>query len=116
MFLSVLYDCSHNGLVERGMNVFESMKNEYKVEPKLEHCACIVDLLCWAGRVEDAFDNYKRMFSNLMPVEKMLCFNGQMGWGGRNLAQNEIFWPEENSSCYVKNGTQEERHQIPEQG
>ncbi|XP_022877945.1 pentatricopeptide repeat-containing protein At4g04370 [Olea europaea var. sylvestris] len=70
MFLSVLYSCSHNGLVGHGMSIFESMKNEYKIEPKLEHCACIVDLLCRAGKVEDAFDYYKRMFPE--PMEDVL--------------------------------------------
>ncbi|KAL2495428.1 Pentatricopeptide repeat-containing protein [Forsythia ovata] len=70
MFLSVLYACSHNGLVDLGMSIFESMKNDYNVKPKLEHCACIIDLLCRAGRVEDAFDYYKRMFPE--PMEDVL--------------------------------------------
>ncbi|KAL4588399.1 hypothetical protein LXL04_001284 [Taraxacum kok-saghyz] len=69
-FLSVLYACSHNGLVNEGLNIFESMINDYKMKPKVEHCACVVDLLCRAGRVEDAYDYYKKMFKE--PVVEVL--------------------------------------------
>ncbi|KAK6133366.1 hypothetical protein DH2020_032876 [Rehmannia glutinosa] len=66
IFLSILYACSHNGLVDKGMNLFESMKNDHNIEPKIEHLACIVDLLCRAGRVRDAYDFYMKMFSEPM--------------------------------------------------
>lgn len=62
IFLSVLYACNHNGLVDRGMILFESMIHEHKIEPKIEHLACIVDLLCRAGRVQDAYNFYRKMF------------------------------------------------------
>ncbi|KAG8365387.1 hypothetical protein BUALT_Bualt18G0099400 [Buddleja alternifolia] len=66
IFLSVLYACSHNGLVDSGMILFESMRNNYKIEPKIEHKACIVDLLCRAGRVQEAYNFYRKMFSEPM--------------------------------------------------
>lgn len=44
------------------MRLFEMMKKDFKIEPKLEHCACIVDLLCRAGRAEQAYGFYQRMF------------------------------------------------------
>ncbi|CAI9287251.1 unnamed protein product [Lactuca saligna] len=69
-FLSVLCACSHNGLVKEGVRLFETMTNRFKIEPKLEHCACVVDLLCRAGRVEDAYDFYKKMFKE--PVVDVL--------------------------------------------
>ncbi|KAI3788812.1 hypothetical protein L2E82_01590 [Cichorium intybus] len=69
-FLSILYACSHNGLVNEGVNLFETMTKRFKIEPKLEHCACIVDLLCRAGRVEDAYNFYKKMFKE--PVVDVL--------------------------------------------
>ncbi|KAL6990744.1 hypothetical protein U1Q18_008866 [Sarracenia purpurea var. burkii] len=62
IFLSVLSACSHNGLVDQGLNVFYAMRKDFRVEPRLEHLACIVDLLSRAGRVEDAYDFYKRNF------------------------------------------------------
>ncbi|XP_071700809.1 pentatricopeptide repeat-containing protein At4g04370 [Rutidosis leptorrhynchoides] len=61
-FLSVLYACSHNGLVDEGIRLFETMVNRYKIEPRLEHCACVIDLLCRAGRIEHAYELYKNMF------------------------------------------------------
>ncbi|XP_073039080.1 pentatricopeptide repeat-containing protein At4g04370 [Primulina eburnea] len=69
IFLSVLYACSHNGLVDHGMSLFESMK-KHNVKPKLEHCACIVDLLCRAGRIQDSYNFYMKMFSE--PVSDVL--------------------------------------------
>ncbi|XP_041997951.1 pentatricopeptide repeat-containing protein At4g04370-like [Salvia splendens] len=66
IFLSVLYACNHNGLVDSGMRYFESMIHNHKIEPKIEHLACIVDLLCRAGRVHDAYSFYRKMFSKPM--------------------------------------------------
>lgn len=38
------------------------MTKDFGIEPRLEHRACIVDLLSRAGRVEEAYSFYKRMF------------------------------------------------------
>ncbi|XP_048320391.2 pentatricopeptide repeat-containing protein At4g04370 [Ziziphus jujuba] len=62
IFLSVLSACSHNGLVDQGLSVFQSMTEDFGIAPNLEHRACIVDLLSRAGRVEEAYNFYKRMF------------------------------------------------------
>ncbi|XP_064968401.1 putative pentatricopeptide repeat-containing protein At3g05240 [Musa acuminata AAA Group] len=59
-YTSVLAACSHSGLVEEGMNHFESMR-EYGLTPTLEHCACLVDLLGRAGSLVDAYEFVKRM-------------------------------------------------------
>ncbi|KAL8459575.1 hypothetical protein ACS0TY_036072 [Phlomoides rotata] len=66
IFLSILYACSHNGLVDSGISLFESMIHDYKIEPKIEHNACIVDLLCRAGRVKEAYDFCRKMFGEPM--------------------------------------------------
>ncbi|XP_027066723.1 pentatricopeptide repeat-containing protein At4g04370-like [Coffea arabica] len=66
IFLSILYACSHNGLIDQGIRLFESMINDFRIEPEFEHNGCIVDLLCRAGRVEDAYDFYKKMFPEPM--------------------------------------------------
>ncbi|KZV57049.1 pentatricopeptide repeat-containing protein [Dorcoceras hygrometricum] len=52
--LSVMNACSHVGLVDEGRKYFESMKSVYRLEPKIEHYCCLVDLLGRAGLVEDA--------------------------------------------------------------
>ncbi|KAM0945843.1 putative tetratricopeptide-like helical domain superfamily [Dioscorea sansibarensis] len=54
IFLSVLSACNHAGLISEGLQIFRSMQYHFSIDPKLEHCACVVDLLCKAGRVEAA--------------------------------------------------------------
>ncbi|XP_020587008.1 pentatricopeptide repeat-containing protein At1g08070, chloroplastic-like [Phalaenopsis equestris] len=53
-FVGLLTACTHAGLVDLGLKFFHSMRCEHKIVPKVEHCACIVDLFCRCGRVEDA--------------------------------------------------------------
>uniref|UniRef100_A0A7N0THR1 Pentatricopeptide repeat-containing protein n=1 Tax=Kalanchoe fedtschenkoi TaxID=63787 RepID=A0A7N0THR1_KALFE len=63
-FLSLLSSCSHSGLVEEGLKLFQSMKDEYSMNPQIDHYMNIVDLLGRAGRVDDAFN-----FIQNMPIE-----------------------------------------------
>ncbi|XP_072959213.1 pentatricopeptide repeat-containing protein At1g18485 [Typha angustifolia] len=53
-YVGLLMACSHSGMVEEGLNYFEEMKNTHELEPKLEHYACLVDMLGRAGRLADA--------------------------------------------------------------
>ncbi|KAF9602680.1 hypothetical protein IFM89_030568 [Coptis chinensis] len=61
-FLAILSSCSHTGFVSEGLRIFKSMTEDFKIEPKLEHHACIVDLLSRAGKVQEAYEFVKRMF------------------------------------------------------
>ncbi|XP_059670398.1 pentatricopeptide repeat-containing protein At3g03580-like [Cornus florida] len=58
-FMSILSACSHSGLVEEGLHIFRSMKEEYSLVPCEEHYGCIVDLLSRAGKIEEAYDLLK---------------------------------------------------------
>ncbi|XP_023004947.1 pentatricopeptide repeat-containing protein At1g31430 [Cucurbita maxima] len=53
-FIGVLSACSHGGLVEEGRRYFDSMKTVYRIEPKVEHYGCAIDLLGRAGRLDEA--------------------------------------------------------------
>ena len=53
-FIGVLNACNHAGLVKEGMMCFELMRRVHKVEPKLQHYGCMVDILGRAGHVEEA--------------------------------------------------------------
>ncbi|TXG68655.1 hypothetical protein EZV62_003590 [Acer yangbiense] len=44
-FLSLLHACSHSGLKDKGMELFDLMINKYGVKPRIEHYTCVVDLL-----------------------------------------------------------------------
>ncbi|XP_061358566.1 putative pentatricopeptide repeat-containing protein At2g01510 [Gastrolobium bilobum] len=60
-FLSVLCACSHCGLVEEGLQYFNSMTQIYELVPKREHYASMVDMLCRSGRFEEAEKLMARM-------------------------------------------------------
>ncbi|CAI9093679.1 OLC1v1029237C1 [Oldenlandia corymbosa var. corymbosa] len=59
--LAALSACSHSGLVTEGLQIFESMRRDYGLEPSLEHYACVVDMLGRVGRVEQAYMLVKRL-------------------------------------------------------
>ncbi|XP_019103694.2 pentatricopeptide repeat-containing protein At2g39620 isoform X1 [Beta vulgaris subsp. vulgaris] len=63
-FLSVLSACRHGGLVEEARKIFNSMHDKFNLKPKLEHYACMVDLL---GRV-GLFSEIMNLVNN-MPLE-----------------------------------------------
>lgn len=60
-FIAVLTACSHAGLVECGKSFFTSMQDKYEIAPRLEHYACLVDLLGRAGKLDEAYDVIKTM-------------------------------------------------------
>ncbi|KAL5098563.1 hypothetical protein RYX36_002890 [Vicia faba] len=53
-FVAVLTACTHAGMVQEGLRLFEEMSGTYRVEPCAEHYACVVDLLSRAGMVVEA--------------------------------------------------------------
>ncbi|MED6182153.1 hypothetical protein PIB30_025871 [Stylosanthes scabra] len=53
-FVSLLYACSHAGLIEEGLRFFDSMWEEHAIRPDVKHYTCMVDLLGRAGRLDDA--------------------------------------------------------------
>ncbi|KAF8412883.1 hypothetical protein HHK36_000855 [Tetracentron sinense] len=60
-FVGVLSACSHGGLVIQGQEYFKNMRRVFNVEPKVEHYACMIDLLGRVGLLEEASDLIKRM-------------------------------------------------------
>lgn len=63
-FLSLFSSCSHSGLVDEGLSLFHLMREEYGIEPKMEHYVNIVDLLGRAGQLEHAHH-----FIQQMPIQ-----------------------------------------------
>ncbi|KAL4323984.1 hypothetical protein GQ457_11G011760 [Hibiscus cannabinus] len=62
-FVSLLSACSHGGLVDDGLTYYAAMSKEFNVQPAIEHCVCIIDLLGRSGRLKEA-----ETFINEMPV------------------------------------------------
>ncbi|KAK9110660.1 hypothetical protein Sjap_018720 [Stephania japonica] len=52
-FVGVLCACSHAGLVDQGIYYFESMRDEFGINPTIEHYGCVIDLLGRAGRLQE---------------------------------------------------------------
>ncbi|KAJ0592030.1 putative tetratricopeptide-like helical domain superfamily [Helianthus annuus] len=52
-FIAVLTACSHSGLIDYGMKIFNSMLQEHGVEPLSDHYTCIIDSLGRAGRFNE---------------------------------------------------------------
>lgn len=55
-FISVLSACAHAGLVEEGRRQFNSMINDYGIEPRVEHFASLVDILGRQGQLQEVMD------------------------------------------------------------
>ncbi|ONK74653.1 uncharacterized protein A4U43_C03F8750 [Asparagus officinalis] len=55
-FLSVLSACGHAGLVSNGKEVFESMEKDFGLKPRMEHYACMVDILGRSGNLSEAYN------------------------------------------------------------
>ncbi|XP_059298815.1 pentatricopeptide repeat-containing protein At2g22410, mitochondrial-like [Lycium ferocissimum] len=62
-FIGALLACAHAGLVDKGLEYFESMEKHHGLVPEMKHYGCVVDLLCRSGNLNRAFE-----FINLMPM------------------------------------------------
>ena len=60
-FVAVLTACSHCGIVDEGLELFNSMKENYGIEPRIEHYGCLVDLFARSGRLAQAKDVIEKM-------------------------------------------------------
>jgi pentatricopeptide repeat protein len=53
-YLCILSACSHSGLFTEALTLFENMKQEYGILPKLEHHTCMVMVFGGAGCFDEA--------------------------------------------------------------
>ncbi|CAD5191459.1 unnamed protein product [Musa acuminata subsp. malaccensis] len=60
-FVGVLSACTHAGLVDKGLEIFHSIKDEHGMEHTADHYACVVDLFSRAGRFEEAEEIMDKM-------------------------------------------------------
>ncbi|MBA0719659.1 hypothetical protein Golax_007316 [Gossypium laxum] len=60
-FVALLSACSHSGMVEEGLRIFDSMFKDHSIIPQLDHYACMVDILGRAGRIVEAEELIRRM-------------------------------------------------------
>ncbi|XP_060207536.1 pentatricopeptide repeat-containing protein At3g29230-like [Lycium barbarum] len=60
-FICVLSACTHSGMVLEGWWYFNVMTRVYRIEPRVEHYGCMIDLLGRAGLMRDSEDLIKNM-------------------------------------------------------
>ena len=67
-FVNILSACSHMGLVERGWGYFKTMSDEFGMDPRVEHYACMVDILSRAGKLKEAIE-----FTESATIDHGMC-------------------------------------------
>ncbi|KAF9593078.1 hypothetical protein IFM89_020142 [Coptis chinensis] len=55
-FLGLLCACSHQGLVEEGLNYFMMMSSKFSLQPGIKHYGCVVDMFGRAGELQKALN------------------------------------------------------------
>ncbi|KAL5073200.1 hypothetical protein RYX36_012184 [Vicia faba] len=78
-FIGVLSACRHAGMLKEGLICFELMQKVYKLQPKVQHYGCMVDMLSRAGLVEEAIK-----LIQIMPIEP-----------------NDVIWKTLLSACQI---------------
>ncbi|XP_068648578.1 putative pentatricopeptide repeat-containing protein At3g28640 [Aristolochia californica] len=85
VLLAVLTACSHAGLRKEGYHLLHSMEKQYGIRPKHEHYSCMIDLLCRAGHLEEAF-----MLIQEMPMKPLASVWGTLLSGARICGNIEL--------------------------
>ncbi|XP_030488856.2 pentatricopeptide repeat-containing protein At4g01030, mitochondrial [Cannabis sativa] len=60
-FTALLSGCKNSGLVKEGWKLFDSMSQDYNIDPTIEHCCCLVDLLGRVGYLDEAWNFMETM-------------------------------------------------------
>lgn len=69
-FIAALTACSHSGLVDLGLKIFNSMQQQYGLKPLVDHYTCIIDCLGRAAR----FSEIEEL------IDKMSCKDDSVVW------------------------------------
>ncbi|XP_047175777.1 pentatricopeptide repeat-containing protein At3g14730 [Vigna umbellata] len=67
-FVGLLSACSHAGMVKEGLWFLSEMESKYVVSPSIEHYTCVIDMLCRAGMLMEAYELVRRMPFKADPV------------------------------------------------
>ncbi|XP_051126257.1 pentatricopeptide repeat-containing protein At4g20770 [Andrographis paniculata] len=69
-FVAVLTACSHSGMADAGLEIFNAMQQEHGMEPVTDHYTCVIDSLGRAGR----FNEIEEI------IDKMPCRDDPIVW------------------------------------
>lgn len=68
-FVAILSACSYAGLVDEGLQIFESMEKVHKIKPSTEHYGCVADMLGRVGKVVEAYEFVKGLGGDANAME-----------------------------------------------
>lgn len=86
---TVLSACSHAGLLIDGLEILNIMLHDYDIQPTIEHCGCVVDLLGRVGLLEEAKEFLKgETPGKESPVLWQSLLSSCMNHGNLELAQD----------------------------
>ncbi|KAF3966101.1 hypothetical protein CMV_009773 [Castanea mollissima] len=86
-YQSILSACSHAGLVDNGLLIFNQMGEENKIRPSREHSGCVVDLLSRAGCLPDAIVFARNFLDGTGPDVWRALLSGCLLHGNVGLAE-----------------------------
>ncbi|GMN22215.1 hypothetical protein TIFTF001_048973 [Ficus carica] len=103
--LQIFDEMSHTGKVVDGRKIFNSMINDYGVQPRVDHIGCMVDLLGRWGFLKEAeeliykqsFDSDAMIWATLLGACRLHGDDSR----GRRAANKLIDFDPQNSSPYV---------------
>ncbi|KAL7237080.1 hypothetical protein ACSBR1_020201 [Camellia fascicularis] len=104
-FVSLLLSCSIAGMIDQGWEYFSSMKNDYGIEPGIEHYGCIVDILGRSANLDLA-----KRFIDEMPLAPTARIWGSLLSASRHnrnielaelAAEHILSLEHDNTGCYV---------------
>lgn len=105
-FTGILSACDHCGLVKEGRKWFYKMKQDYHIDPNIEHYACMIDLFSRAGYLEEAMSLVEAMPFKLDASILSSVLRGCVAHGHKDLAKKMaeriIELDPENSGAYVQ--------------
>ncbi|CAN0877602.1 Pentatricopeptide repeat-containing protein At5g56310 [Linum grandiflorum] len=103
VFIALISACTHSGLVDRGRDYFDSMKERFGMEPRIEHYGCMVDLFCRAGMVKEAFEFVREMDVEPNPIIWRTLINACRCHGELKLGEEISEELIRNDPCYEAN-------------
>ncbi|XP_047334777.1 pentatricopeptide repeat-containing protein At2g45350, chloroplastic [Impatiens glandulifera] len=104
-YIGVINACGHSGLIKEGLMCFEIMRRVHRLEPKLQHYGCVIDVLGRAGHIEEATKLIREM--PIKPNEVVwrtllsACNNYESFKIGEPIAKHLIELDSSKSSGYV---------------
>ncbi|KAI6693747.1 hypothetical protein NL676_021457 [Syzygium grande] len=103
--VGVLAACGRSGMINEGLNIYSSAINDYGIEPTVEICACVVDILGRSNQLDRALQFIGNMHVEAGPSVWGALVNASVMHGNhemRDLAYSFLVRMEpENPSNYV---------------